>query len=215
MNEDGSDVRPTAEEAAAAAAAEAAEEQDRLLELEPMTHPRTSSTGNGITFKARHSSSLTVPSSPSSVGGTGTTTLRHSSSSSSMVRTKREVVNDPSVDMEQWRKKGSDAAQAVVSTLYCKILIVFGLAFPMAEVISDNVPKGYYQLFYVYLFLGSLLFLVYIYVELARVRTKVAMRRKKNIHGFMDRMRRLVTKTMRRVRKKNLTILRNVETSRN
>jgi hypothetical protein len=39
----------------------------------------------------------------------------------------------------------SDALQATVTALYCKILVILGLAFPMAEVISDNVPKGYYQ----------------------------------------------------------------------
>jgi hypothetical protein len=39
----------------------------------------------------------------------------------------------------------SDALQATVTALYCKILVILGLAFPMAEVISENVPKGYYQ----------------------------------------------------------------------
>ncbi len=40
----------------------------------------------------------------------------------------------------------------------------------MAEVISSNVPRGYYQLFYVYLFMGSLLFLFCIYIDLLRTR---------------------------------------------
>jgi hypothetical protein len=39
----------------------------------------------------------------------------------------------------------SDALQATITALYCKILVILGLAFPMAEVISENVPKGYYQ----------------------------------------------------------------------
>ena len=60
----------------------------------------------------------------------------------------------------------------MVTALYCKILIILGLAFPMAEVISDNVPKGYYQLFYVYLFLGSLVFLLFIYIDLLKTRAK-------------------------------------------
>ncbi len=64
----------------------------------------------------------------------------------------------------------SDALQSVVTALYCKILVILGLAFPMAEVISDNVPRGYYQLFYVYLFMGSLLFLFCIYIDLLRTR---------------------------------------------
>ena len=72
----------------------------------------------------------------------------------------------------------SDALQAVVTALYCKILVILGLAFPMAEVISDNVPQGYYQLFYVYLFMGSLLFLFFIYVDLVRTRAKSALKNK-------------------------------------
>ncbi len=68
--------------------------------------------------------------------------------------------------------------QSVVTALYCKILVILGLAFPMAEVISANVPQGYYQLFYVYLFLGSLLFLVYINVDLLRTRAREAFKEK-------------------------------------
>lgn len=79
------------------------------------------------------------------------------------------------VDISECQAHGSDALQAVVSALYCKILVILGLAFPMAEVISLNVPKGYYQLFYVYLFLGSLLFLLCIYIDLLRTRASWAM----------------------------------------
>ncbi len=67
----------------------------------------------------------------------------------------------------------------MVTALYCKILVILGLAFPMAEVISDNVPKGYYQLFYVYLFLGSLLYLLFIYVDLLRTRARTAVMARK------------------------------------
>ena len=64
----------------------------------------------------------------------------------------------------------SDALQSIVTALYCKILVILGLALPLAEVISVNVPQGYYQLFYVYLFLGSLLFLFGIHIDLIRTR---------------------------------------------
>jgi hypothetical protein len=66
----------------------------------------------------------------------------------------------------------------VVTALYCKILVILGLAFPMAEVISENVPQGYYQLFYVYLFLGSLVFLGVINIDLLRTRAKEAIKEK-------------------------------------
>ena len=65
-----------------------------------------------------------------------------------------------------------DSLQAVITALYCKILVILGLAFPMAEVISENVPKGYYQLFYVYLFMGSLIYLFTVYVDLLKTRAK-------------------------------------------
>ena len=57
--------------------------------------------------------------------------------------------------------------------------IILGLAFPMAEVISDNVPRGFYQLFDVYLFLGSLLFLCFIYVDLLRTKANAAVKKKR------------------------------------
>ena len=75
-----------------------------------------------------------------------------------------------------------DALQSVVTALYCKLLIILGLAFPMAEVISESVPKGYYQLFYVYLFLGSLVFLLFTYVDLWRT--------KANWRALSDKLKR-------------------------
>ena len=71
-----------------------------------------------------------------------------------------------------------DALQSVVTALYCKLLIILGLAFPMAEVISKKVPKGYYQLFYVYLFLGSLVFLLATYIDLWRTKASWALKQK-------------------------------------
>ena len=64
----------------------------------------------------------------------------------------------------------SDALQEIITALYCKLLIILGLAFPMAEQISVEVSVGTYQLFYVYLYLGSLLFLVFIYIDVMRTR---------------------------------------------
>ena len=40
----------------------------------------------------------------------------------------------------------------------------------MAEQISQEVSIGTYQLFYVYLYLGSLLFLVFVYVDVMRTK---------------------------------------------
>ena len=43
----------------------------------------------------------------------------------------------------------------------------------MAEVMSAKVPQGYYQLFYVYLYLGSLLFLASVYIDVLRTKAQV------------------------------------------
>lgn len=73
-----------------------------------------------------------------------------------------------------------------MTALYCKILTILGLAFPMAEVISDDVPKGYYQLFYVYLFLGSLFFLFATYIDLVRTKARWAVMKLKTASGSTD-----------------------------
>ena len=75
----------------------------------------------------------------------------------------------------------SDSLQEIVTALYCKLLVILGLAFPMAEQISHEVSIGTYQLFYVYLYLGSLLFLIFIYFDLIRTKAKNVVVSKKDI----------------------------------
>ena len=58
-----------------------------------------------------------------------------------------------------------DTLGVIVTALYCKLMVILGIAFPMAETITDHVPKGFYQIFYVYLFLGSLFFLLFVYID--------------------------------------------------
>lgn len=43
-----------------------------------------------------------------------------------------------------------------------------GIAFPMAEVISTYIPPSFYEAFYLYLYFGSMIFLVYMYAMLFR-----------------------------------------------
>ena len=80
--------------------------------------------------------------------------------------------------------------EGIVSALYCKVLIILGLAFPMAEVISNNVPRGFYQLFYVYLFMGSLAFLLFISIDLLRTKAKTAVKKRRS--KIVDTFRRKV-----------------------
>ncbi|TGZ48292.1 Otopetrin-2 [Temnothorax longispinosus] len=59
-----------------------------------------------------------------------------------------------------------DALATTLSALYGKLLVVMGIAFPMAEVISTYIPPSFYEAFYLYLYFGSMIFLVYMYAML-------------------------------------------------
>ena len=63
-------------------------------------------------------------------------------------------------------------------------MVILGIAFPIAETITDRVPKGFYQIFYVYLFVGSLAFLLFVYLdELCRQKSaKFAQKRFPTFH---------------------------------
>lgn len=63
-----------------------------------------------------------------------------------------------------WMSDAVDSLTMVLSALYAKLLVIIGLCFPMAEVISHRIPIGWYEGFYLYLYLGSIVFLFLIYV---------------------------------------------------
>ena len=53
----------------------------------------------------------------------------------------------------------------MLSVVYGKILVIFGLVFPMAQVIAKEVPSDHFQFFYIYLFSGCLFFHVYVQLD--------------------------------------------------
>ncbi|XP_034248135.1 proton channel OtopLc-like isoform X2 [Thrips palmi] len=61
-----------------------------------------------------------------------------------------------------------DALATTLSALYGKLIVVMGIAFPMAEVISTYIPPSFYEGFYLYLYFGSMLFLLYMYAMLLK-----------------------------------------------
>ncbi|UXI21655.1 ribonuclease H1 [Sarcoptes scabiei] len=65
-----------------------------------------------------------------------------------------------------------DGIVALLSTIYCKILVVIGLCFPIAEVISHRIPISWYEGFYLYLYMGSILFLIFVYIFLLNRKRK-------------------------------------------
>ena len=64
----------------------------------------------------------------------------------------------------------SDSLQKAATALYAKILIILGLAFPLSEVISPTITAEYFQLFYVFLFTGSLSYLLFVYIDILQER---------------------------------------------
>ncbi|XP_015922483.1 proton channel OtopLc [Parasteatoda tepidariorum] len=61
------------------------------------------------------------------------------------------------------RKYTSDSFLLMLSGIYAKLLIVMGICFPVAEVISKRIPVTYYEGFYLYLYGGSIAFLIFMY----------------------------------------------------
>lgn len=86
-----------------------------------------------------------------------------------------------------------EALATTLSALYGKLLVVMGIAFPMAEVISTYIPPSFYEVrpfrrcffladnsplrntlpdsvcfqgFYLYLYIGSMVFLLFMYTTL-------------------------------------------------
>ncbi|CAL8079637.1 unnamed protein product [Orchesella dallaii] len=66
------------------------------------------------------------------------------------------------------KKEGNDALGIILSALYGKLLVVMGIAFPMSEVISTYIPPSFYDGFYLYLYFGSITFMICIYGNILR-----------------------------------------------
>lgn len=71
-----------------------------------------------------------------------------------------------------------------LSALYGKLLVVMGTAFPMAEVISTYIPPSFYEAYYLYLYIGSMFFLLYMYAVLLRDKRKRKLQNEKNISKY-------------------------------
>lgn len=114
-------------------------------------------------------------------------------------------------------KKMSDPVDGltfVLSALYAKLLVIIGLCFPMAEVISHRIPIGWYEGFYLYMYLGSVLFLLVTYAcrENKNKKRKDVMILAK-IRGWLcwssaERMRRMSIMMMQQEQQQQINVLR-------
>ncbi|KAG4074262.1 hypothetical protein HA402_008671 [Bradysia odoriphaga] len=73
------------------------------------------------------------------------------------------------------RRSGDDALSTTLSAFYAKFLVVLGIAFPVTDILSQKAPPSFYQGFYLYLYIGSVAFVVYMYAGHLRTRALFSM----------------------------------------
>ncbi|XP_070504476.1 proton channel OtopLc-like isoform X3 [Chironomus tepperi] len=107
-----------------------------------------------------------------------------------LFRSKHEDPNDPANKpeaIEQRRKNrriGNDALSTALSALYAKIVVIIGIALPITELLSQRIPSGVYQGFYVYLYFVSISFVVFIYA--AQLKNRAMLGVIKDYHAKSD-----------------------------
>ncbi|KAF4523611.1 hypothetical protein B566_EDAN014585 [Ephemera danica] len=78
-----------------------------------------------------------------------------------------EETRDELAKPDDSRQQGDDALTQTLSAFYCKLLVVLGIAFPVTEAIApDTSAHVAYDGFYLFLNLGSIAFLLYMYATL-------------------------------------------------
>lgn len=103
------------------------------------------------------------------------------------IRKSRECIDEPDEDgfvhlqadrEHEFRKKnrqqGNDALTSTLSAFYAKLMVVLGIAFPITDVLSAKAPNKFYQGFYLYLYVGSIVFVAFMYVDHLRSRRRFA-----------------------------------------
>ncbi|KAJ8984445.1 hypothetical protein NQ317_012509 [Molorchus minor] len=63
----------------------------------------------------------------------------------------------------KWRRRGDEAMTYTVSAFYAKTLVILGIAFPVTDAIATD-EYDTFDAFYMYLYVGSIAFLIYMYV---------------------------------------------------
>ncbi|KXJ80287.1 hypothetical protein RP20_CCG025733 [Aedes albopictus] len=68
------------------------------------------------------------------------------------------------------RRIGDDALSTALSALYAKVIVILGIALPVTEILSSQIPANVYQGFYLYLYTVSILFVIFVYASNMRRR---------------------------------------------
>lgn len=82
---------------------------------------------------------------------------------------------DPEFDFRvRNRRLGDDALTTALSAFYAKLLVVLGIALPVTEILSAKAPAAFYQGFYLYLYIGSVAFVLFMYYTHLRAKTMLS-----------------------------------------
>lgn len=76
------------------------------------------------------------------------------------------ITGEPEVDHlleEQNISEGNDPLTSALSILYCKLVVILGIALPITQLLTNEVPNAFYQSFYIYLYALSILFVLFVY----------------------------------------------------
>uniref|UniRef100_A0A4Y0BNS3 Otopetrin n=1 Tax=Anopheles funestus TaxID=62324 RepID=A0A4Y0BNS3_ANOFN len=68
------------------------------------------------------------------------------------------------------RRFGDDALSTALSALYAKIVVILGIALPVTEILSSQIPANVYQGFYLFLYTVSIAFVIFVYASNMRRR---------------------------------------------
>uniref|UniRef100_A0A182MBX3 Otopetrin n=1 Tax=Anopheles culicifacies TaxID=139723 RepID=A0A182MBX3_9DIPT len=73
---------------------------------------------------------------------------------------------------EIWKNsyKARDALSTALSALYAKIVVILGIALPVTEILSSQIPANVYQGFYLFLYTVSIAFVIFVYASNMRRR---------------------------------------------
>lgn len=88
------------------------------------------------------------------------------------------TVKEPDPDYEfrmRNRRIGDDALTTTLSAFYAKFLVMMGIALPVSDILSQKAPPSFYQGFYLYLYIGSVAYVVYMYAAHLRTRALFSM----------------------------------------
>uniref|UniRef100_A0AAG5DJT8 Otopetrin n=1 Tax=Anopheles atroparvus TaxID=41427 RepID=A0AAG5DJT8_ANOAO len=78
------------------------------------------------------------------------------------------------------RRFGDDALSTALSALYAKIIVILGIALPVTEILSSQIPANVYQGFYLFLYTVSIVFVIFVYAS--TMRRRAVMTLIKNYH---------------------------------